>query len=322
MKLANFEVQSAAGPVQRVGVLTDDDTLLDVTAGVARMAADDGKADPESYGRTVAPPTLIEFISQDDAFDTAQSVRSRFGTTTDETSPNGSQIAHRLSDVRVRSPVSRPNSIRDFSTFEEHIAKSPRLEAVPEPWYELPVYYKGNPDSVVHPGDEVQYPANESRRDYELEVAAIVGKQGREIDPADASEYIAGFTIFNDFSARDVQMQEMTIGMGPSFGKDFANGFGPYLVTPDAFDVEGASMTARVNGEIWSEGTLDEMYHSFEDIVTTLSETQTLYPGDVLGTGTPGSGCGLGIDRFLEPGDTVELSVEGIGTLRNVVGSS
>ncbi|ELY93607.1 fumarylacetoacetate hydrolase [Natrialba taiwanensis DSM 12281] len=134
-----------------------------------------------------------------------------------------------------------------------------------------------------------------------------------------AAEYIAGYTIFNDFSARDIQGEEMNGRLGPAKGKDFANGLGPYLVPAADIDVLEAPMTARVDGEVWSDGTVDEMYHTFADIVEHVSQSETLFPGDVIGSGTVGEGCGLELGRWLEDGDTVALEIEGIGVLEHTV---
>jgi 2-keto-4-pentenoate hydratase/2-oxohepta-3-ene-1,7-dioic acid hydratase in catechol pathway len=125
--------------------------------------------------------------------------------------------------------------------------------------------------------------------------------------------------VFSDFTACDTQLEEMKGRLGPAKGKDFANAFGPYLVTADDFDLESAEMTAEVNGETWSSGTAGEMYHSFADIVEHVSQDERLHPGDVLGSGTVGEGCGLELGRFLERGDTVRLHIEGIGALENTV---
>nr|WP_275040053.1 fumarylacetoacetate hydrolase family protein [Natrialba asiatica] len=201
---------------------------------------------------------------------------------------------------------------------EEHVRNSMDGD-VPDVWYDMPVFYKGNPDSVVRPGESVRWPDYSRIMDYELEIAAVIGKRGRDIPAEDAAEYIAGYTIFNDFSARDIQGEEMTGRLGPAKGKDFANGLGPYLVPAADIDVLEAPMTARVDGEVWSDGAIDEMYHSFADIVEHVSQSETLFPGDVIGGGTVGEGCGLELGRWLEDGDTVALEIEGIGVLEHTV---
>jgi 2-keto-4-pentenoate hydratase/2-oxohepta-3-ene-1,7-dioic acid hydratase in catechol pathway len=224
-----------------------------------------------------------------------------------------------LSEVTLRAPLPRPNSMRDFMLVEEHVRNS--LGDVPAEWYEIPVYWKGNCDAVFGPEDEVPWPAYTEKLDYELEVGAVIGRRVRGVGVEDAADCIAGYTIFNDWSARDIQFREMKVGLGPGLGKDFATSMGPCLTTADAIDITTAPMRARINGETWSEGTLGAMRFSFPEVISHLSQEQTLHPGDILGSGTVGRGCGLELDRWIRPGDVVELEVEGIGALRNRVGA-
>jgi fumarylacetoacetate (FAA) hydrolase len=183
---------------------------------------------------------------------------------------------------------------------------------VPDEWYELPVFYFSNPAAIYGPEEEIPYPAGSEELDYELEVAAVIGADGA----------IGGFTIMNDWSARDLQRKEMKVGLGPAKGKDFATSLGPVVVTPDELGDLSLEMVARVNGEERSRGNLGDMYHSWEAIVERASANTRLVPGDVIGSGTVGSGCILehGDGRWLQPGDVVELEVEGIGMLRNTIG--
>jgi 2-keto-4-pentenoate hydratase/2-oxohepta-3-ene-1,7-dioic acid hydratase in catechol pathway len=191
-------------------------------------------------------------------------------------------------------------------------------------WYERPIYYKSNRFAVVGPGAEVQMPAYTQQFDYELEWGIFIGKQGGDITLAQARDYIGGYTIFNDFSARDIQIQEMGGRLGPAKGKDFdtSNAIGPCLPTPDAIpDPYGFRMTARVTGETWSRGTSADMHWSFEEIIAYISQSETLYPGEFIGSGTcsgaEGRGCGLEMGKFLQAGDVVELEVDKIGILSN-----
>jgi 2-keto-4-pentenoate hydratase/2-oxohepta-3-ene-1,7-dioic acid hydratase in catechol pathway len=223
-----------------------------------------------------------------------------------------------LDDIRFSAPLPRPNSIRDFMLVEEHVLNS--FGEVPPEWYEIPVYWKGNCDAVFGPEDVVPWPSYTDQLDFELEVAAVIGKETFRVSIDEAADSIAGYTIFNDWSARDIQFREMKVGLGPGLGKDFATSIGPCLVTVDSFDVATARMAARVNGELWSEGTLGRMRFSFPEVVAHLSQEQRLMPGDVLGSGTVARGCGLELGRWIRPGDVVELEVEGIGVLRNVIG--
>jgi 2-keto-4-pentenoate hydratase/2-oxohepta-3-ene-1,7-dioic acid hydratase in catechol pathway len=255
-------------------------------------------------------------------------------------------IVHSLGDVRLAAPVPIPASIRDTMSFERHILQSTRraalgrlgrLDALLErrvgprrsiagrlnkAFYERPLYYKSNARSVVGPDAAVRMPAYTKRFDYELEWGIFIGREGVDISEQRAREHIAGYTVFNDFSARDIQMAEMRGRLGPAKGKDFdtGNAMGPWLVTPDELrDPYALTMTAHVNGAEWSRGTTGDMYWSFEEIVAYVSRSETLRVGDFIGSGTVGGGCGLELGAFLKRGDEVRLEVEGIGALQNRV---
>ncbi|MEA2177207.1 MAG: hypothetical protein QOG77_504, partial [Solirubrobacteraceae bacterium] len=214
-----------------------------------------------------------------------------------------------LDDVELLAPLPRPNSIRDFMLIEEHVKNS--FGEVPEAWYEIPVYWKGNPDTVIGPDATVAWPHYTAKLDFELEVGAVIGRRVWKATVEEAAEAIAGYTVFNDWSARDIQFREMEVSLGPGLGKDFASSLGPCLVTPDEIDLGTARMAARVNGETWAEGGLGSMLYTFPQVIAHLSQEQPLLPGDLLGSGTVGRGCGLEIDRWIEPGDVVELEVQG-----------
>jgi fumarylacetoacetate (FAA) hydrolase len=218
-----------------------------------------------------------------------------------------------LDEVELRPPVLHPPSVRDFYAFEQHVktARARRGLEVPEEWYQRPVFYFSNPSAIYGPDEEVPYPEATNELDYELEVAAIIG----------ADRHIGGFTVMNDWSARDLQRQEMKVGLGPAKGKDFATSLGPIVVTPDEFDGRHGTMVARVNGEERSRGELGAMHWPWDDLLAEAGRNTKLCPGDVLGSGTVGSGCilELGDERWLRRGDVVELEVEGIGVLRNTI---
>jgi fumarylacetoacetate (FAA) hydrolase len=218
-----------------------------------------------------------------------------------------------LADVDLRPPVLYPPAVRDFMAFEEHVANARRLRGgeVPKEWYEVPVFYFSNPSAIYGPDETVPYPEDTQELDYELECAAVIGADGA----------IGGFTVLNDWSARDLQRQEMRVGLGPAKGKDFATSLGPVLVTPDEFDGSSGTMLARVNGEERSRGELGAMYHKWDALLERAARNTTLRPGDVIGSGTVGNGCILehGDGRWLQRGDVVELEIEGIGVLRNTI---
>ena len=222
--------------------------------------------------------------------------------------------------ARLLAPL-RPRSMRDFLAFEGHLhAALSRLgRPIPGEGYETPAYYKGMPDTVIGPDEEIPWPAWTDKLDHELELAAIIGRRVRD---ATADDCIFGYTIWNDVSARDVQTRELPVGMGPSKAKDWdgSNVLGPCIVTADELDAADLAMRVRVNGELWGESSSAEMHHTFADMIAYASRSQTLRPGEVIGSGTAAGGSGLELDRALAPGDVVELEIEGIGVLRNKIG--
>ncbi len=244
----------------------------------------------------------------------------------------GAEAELPLSDVRLLAPI-EPPSIRDFSVFEAHIEGIVMGEGrkVPERWYEGPFCYFSNPHAITGPGDEIEIPPASERLDLELEVAAIIGRAGRNVTVEDAGAHIAGYTIFNDWSARDHAIDEMRLGLGFCKAKDFANTLGPWIVTADEFerfrtgDRLDLDLRASINGRELGDDTLANMAWSFEELVAYASRGAWIRPGDVLGSGTCGNGClfelwGRGREWApLAPGDVVTLSVEGIGTLTNQV---
>jgi 2-keto-4-pentenoate hydratase/2-oxohepta-3-ene-1,7-dioic acid hydratase in catechol pathway len=234
-----------------------------------------------------------------------------------------------LAEVTLAAPIPQPPQMRDFLCFEKHlvqafgaVAKLRGTEArIPKIWYERPIFYHPNRFNVCGTGADVPWPRYSERLDFELEFGCYIGKAGKDIPKERAREHIFGYTIFNDFSARDEQTLEMLGQLGPGKGKDFDNSnvMGPCLVTADELDPYNLEMTVRVNGEEWGRGNSCEMHWKFEDCIAHVSRSETLHPGEFLGSGTVGNGCGLEHMRFLKPGDVVELEVEGIGVLKNRV---
>ena len=224
---------------------------------------------------------------------------------------NAFESAMKLSAMAADDPVKAEDELRASGRF-----------AVPEVWYQQPLYYKANRFSVAPSGKDILWPAYSNVMDFELEMACIIGKKGRDISEDNADDHIFGYTIFNDFSARDAQMLESPGMLGPAKGKDFDDSIilGPVIVTRDELDNPyNLRMQARVNGETWCDNNSNTIHWKFSDMIAHISKSETLYPGEVIGSGTVGLGCGLEHLRFLNDGDIVELEVEKIGVISNKV---
>jgi len=249
--------------------------------------------------------------------------------------PNSGLAAISITEVHLRAPLEMPPSVRDFYAFEQHVktARANRGVAMLPDWYKFPVFYFSNHRAIYGPEDYIPYPRQSNALDIELEIACVIGKAGRDIPASEAASHIAGYLIMNDWSARDLQMDEMKMNMGPAKGKDFATSLGPWLVTPDELldrkTGEGAeerhdlTMLARLNGTEISRGNFKDIYFSFAQIIERASLNVWLQPGDVIGSGTVGTGCLLELgdkrERWLQPGDIIELEIERLGILRNLV---
>jgi 2-keto-4-pentenoate hydratase/2-oxohepta-3-ene-1,7-dioic acid hydratase in catechol pathway len=259
---------------------------------------------------------------------------ARLARAGEEATTNPAEVFE-LSSVDLRAPIPRPPSVRDFYAFEQHVktARARRGLDMDPDWYELPVFYFSNPAAIIGPYDVVAVPPGCEELDFELEVAAIIGRGGSDLDPEDAEDHIAGFCVMNDWSARDIQRREMKLSMGPVKGKDFATSLGPFLVTPDEVDpfrrahAYDLAMTASVNGKEYSRASLADIYWSFGEMLAYASRGSEIVPGDVIGSGTCGTGCILelslvhGEEAFpwLQPGDLVALEVEQLGRIESTV---
>lgn len=233
---------------------------------------------------------------------------------------------HRVDEVRLLPPVLSPGRYLDFYSFEGHVKKARArrgLEVVPE-WYVQPTYYNGNPYAFSGHGGPVRYPADETERDYEMELAVVIGRPVIDLKAEDWRSAIAGFTLLNDCSARSRQMGYAKVGLGPSYGKDFGKALGPWIVTPDECpDPARIELTAKVDGQEWSRGSFGQAHYDWGEMLAFATRDQELRPGDVVGSGTFPDGCGYELGRFLQPGNVVELEMlyEGrsLGVLRNEV---
>lgn len=238
----------------------------------------------------------------------------------------------------IRTPIPAPPTIRDFYVFEQHVraARARRnADMIPE-WYEFPVFYFSNTSALYGTDERIPYPRMSKELDFELEMAAVIGREGSDIPAEEASSYIAGYMVMNDWSARDLQRQEMKLNLGPAKGKDFATSLGPWLVTPDELDDRrigsgkderfDLAMTGSINGDQLTSANAKEMYFTFPQMIERASQHVRLRPGDIIGSGTCGTGCILELGterhRWLQPGDQVEMSIERLGTLRNTISES
>ncbi len=329
MRLVSYANQSGA---VRAGVLQGG-LVVDLAALVHRLPE---RALLPLPGLPEAPTTMLEVLGQGLPFLNlvAETLQMLAPEVLRRREMAGQPLAFPAHEVRLRAPLPRPPSLRDFYAFEQHVkaARARRgLAMIPE-WYQIPVFYFSNVGAIFGPDDTIPYPALSSELDYELEIACVIGRPGVNIPVEAADSYLAGFTILNDWSARDLQRQEMAVGLGPAKGKDFATSLGPWLVTPDElarystgdgrYDL---ARVARVNGREYSRGNLKDITFTFAQMIARASQDCPLAPGDVLGSGTVGTGCivELGPEQvggWLRPGDVVELEVEGLGVLRNTVG--
>jgi 2-keto-4-pentenoate hydratase/2-oxohepta-3-ene-1,7-dioic acid hydratase in catechol pathway len=324
MKLVTFEVFTPVGPIRRIGAIQQN-RIVDLNMGYTRYLADKyGNSQSYELAAAMLPPDMIAFFRRGkEGKDRAKLTIDYVGKCQVKGSllgPRGEKIVYEINEARLKAPVPRPNSLRDYLTFEGHASFSGKRQ-LDKGWYEMPVCYKGNPDTVIGPDEVIIWPAFTDLLDYELEYGIYIGKEGKNIPRERAEEYIAGYTIFNDVSARDIQLKEMLAGgVGPAKGKDTCSVMGPCLVTPAEVDPMNLRMIARVNGEVWSENNSGSAYWSWPQIIEFVSMDETLYPGDFLGSGTVEGGCGMELNRWIQPGDVIELEVEGIGILRNRVG--
>ena len=314
MKLCTFEVLTRLGRFTRLGALTAAG-IVDLNLACAGLLERQGEPQPRKVADVLLPADMLEYLRGEQR--AAEWARRAL-----QALPHDETILYSPAEVKLLAPIPNPASVRDFYAFEAHVKKGfeKRGEPMPKEWYEIPVYYKSGHHNIIGTDADVLWPSFTRKFDYELELAAVIGKKGRNISAQDARQYIAGFTVMNDFSARDIQRQEMKVRLGPAKGKDWCTALGPYLVTTEEIgDPYHLEMSARVNGELWSQANSSSIYWKFEQMIEFLSRDDTVVPGDVIGSGTVGGGCGLELDRWVQPGDVMELAIDRIGTLRNKV---
>lgn len=335
MKLVTYVTSPAAGRDEgRAGVLHNNLILDAATLGL--WAARHGTALPDVYDTQGIPTTVLELLRLGpDAMDglRAAAATASAARADDLTAEPG--LAHEQSAVTLRTPIPNPPTIRDFYAFEQHVkaARAKRNVGMIPEWYEIAVFYFSNTSALYGTDEPVPYPRHSNELDFELEMAAVIGREGQDISASEAPAYIAGYMVMNDWSARDLQRHEMKMNLGPAKGKDFATSLGPWLVTPDELADKRTgtggqeryelAMTGRINGDQLTADNASTMYFSFPQMIERASQHVRLRPGDIVGSGTCGTGCILELGterhRWLRPGDVVEMEIERLGVLRNTI---
>lgn len=332
MRICTFKRAGAFGEVKRLGVFLDEKTIIDVNLVWQAKFEADGFFDPSSRAQLFAPPSLSAFLKlhQDTAIErlntTVQMYKdfAKAGTLTTKTKGD---LAFHTSDrpVKLEAPLDEIAMYRDFYAHEKHVKKGfeKRKEEVPAAWYEIPAYYKGGNTGFIGHDEMIPWPFYSQQLDYELELGVVIGRDGKNIKAKDIKKHIFGFTILNDISARDIQRKEMSIRLGPAKGKDWCSVMGPVIVTFDEFNYEEPNllMTATINGEEWSRGFSGDSHYSWGEMIEHCGMEEWIRATDFLGSGTVGTGCGLELDKWIKPGDQLELSIDRIGTLKNIVGT-
>jgi len=325
MKLVSFRVPTPLGPQTRIGAVGPDERIVDLAAAYRARLLSAGLTEGAAARISAAllPSDMVDFIEGADHSLEAAHEAMEWAAHIDPKDRDTPVFAD-PSRLTMLPPVPRPPLLRDFMGFETHLRNIyPCLgREIPPVWYEMPVYYKGNTASIATHEDDVPIPSYATALDFEFELALVIGRGGHDISPDSALSHIFGYMIYNDFSARDIQSREMSVGLGPAKGKDFSRGhvLGPWLVTADEIpDIYGVGMVARVNGEVWCDTSASTIHWRFEDMIVHASMGEHLRAGEVFGSGTVGDGSAMERGLSLHVGDVVELEVAGLGLLRNRV---
>lgn len=327
MRVCTYKRPTPFGIQKRLGLFFDEKTLIDVNTLWQTEFERLGFYAPEKRSHLFAPPSLAEFlrIHQDASIPMLQDSLELYKKLT---KAGHTEVAVHLfdaPDIKFDAPLDEIAMYRDFYAHEKHVKKGfeKRNEEVPAAWYEIPAYYKGGNTGFIGQDDIIPWPYYSQQLDYELELGVVIGRDGKNVKAKDIKKHIFGFTILNDISARDIQKKEMSIRLGPAKGKDWCSVMGPVIVTFDEFNYEepNLDMTAVVNGEEWSRGKSGDSHYSWGEMIEHMGMEEWIRATDFIGSGTVGTGCGLELDKWIKPGDLLELSIEKIGTLKNIVGT-
>ena len=324
MRYYTFQVASPTGPHTRIGAELGG-AVADLTAGAALALHERGEPDWAEYSRFLVPPDMVRYLERGDK--SREVVATSLGLVEEATAagvllgPDGARLSYSFDEIRLLAPVPHPNIVWDSMVFHEHVKMG--RPVIPDVFFEWPPYFTQSGAIVAGPYDPIVKPRFTEQLDFELEFGAYIGRKGINITQDEAEVHIAGFTIYNDVSARDVQFREMEMMLGPAKGKNFegSNIMGPCMVTLDEIDYDDLRMIARINGDVIVDDNSSAMYHKFPRIIEWISQEEYLYPGDFIASGTCDHGtCQMStLKRWLEVGDVLEIEITGIGVIRNEV---
>jgi 2-keto-4-pentenoate hydratase/2-oxohepta-3-ene-1,7-dioic acid hydratase in catechol pathway len=328
MKLVTFSVDTVIGGQQRLGALLDaheQGRIVDLTSAYAAYLTNrTDEPTPRALAQLRMPPDLIGWLrgrhkSREAAEQAMAYVREELAATSAPGGPSGEQLVFDRAAVRLLAPLPRPNTLRDFSIFEEHMTRAEGYPGKRPAWYRHPPYYKGNPEAIIGPEDPIPYPYYSEMLDLELEIGIVVGREGRNLSLEEAKEAIAGYTLLIDCSARDSHLRQAEF-FGPAKMKDWATVLGPCLVTADEIDEASLDVRITVDDVVWFEGN-SSAPRSFlaHHLVAYASDNETLKPGDLLGTGTISWSCSVDLKKWPQVGQTVRFEVQGIGSLEHQI---
>lgn len=327
MRVCSFTRNTFLGPQRRMGLFADDKILIDVNFLWKTEFERQGFYAPDKRADFFAPASVAQFlrIHQDAAIPMLHETLELYLKLSKEGMTHFAFHILDVDDLKFDAPLDEIAMYRDFYAHEKHVKKGfeKRKEEVPAAWYEIPAYYKGGNTGFIGHDEIIPWPYYSQQLDYELELGVVIGRDGKNVKAQDIKKHIFGFTILNDISARDIQRKEMSIRLGPAKGKDWCSVMGPVIVTFDEFNYEEPNllMTAAVNGTEWSRGYSGDSHYSWGEMIEHMSMEEWIRATDFIGSGTVGTGCGLELDRWIKPGDLLELSIDRIGTLKNIVGT-
>lgn len=333
MKVCTYSRLGPNGREKRLGVFFNETLIVDINRVWQKHFEKEGYFHAQRKADQTAPSSLASFLemyqeSSIEMLHESLEAYEEFAGEGEFKTKTEADIAFDLKDdktARLECPLDRIHIYRDFYAHEKHVAKGfeKRGEPIPEAWYEIPAYYKGSTAGFIGTDEIVPWPSYTKKLDYELEFGVVIGRDGKNIKAEKALEHIFGYTVFNDISARDIQKKEMAVRLGPAKGKDFCSIMGPVILTADEFEGKEPSlkMSATVNGELWSEGLTSDSHYTWAQMIEHASREEWILATDFMGSGTVGTGCGLELDKWIRPGDKLELEIERIGKLSNIIGA-